>query len=78
MTENVTTTAEGDMTNTSTLSVSHRNESGEYRVVVGESRLPNVLTELPEDVVSMATHNVAFTVTVKGELNVMCHITHLL
>ena len=47
MTENVTTTVEGDMSNTSTLGFSRRNESGEYRVIVGESRLPDVLDELP-------------------------------
>ena len=66
MTENVTTAVSQDMSNSSSIAVSRRSESGEYRVVVGESRLPDGFVDLPEDVIAMATHYVAFNVNVIG------------
>ena len=46
MTENVTTTAEGDSSTNERLSMSHRNESGEYRV---SHWLPNACLVLSSD-----------------------------
>ena len=66
MTENVTTAVSQDMSNSSSIAVSRRNESGQYRVVVGESRLPDGFVDLPEDVIAMAIQNVVFNVNVIG------------